>query len=66
MQSKDKTRKPVVINKTPVAAKKTAKRKKKSLAYKPKPFLMVLYWVLALLGLFAMYLKGKHFFDNHF
>lgn len=64
MQSKNKRRKPVTIM-APVAAQKATNRKRKNLAYKPKPFLMVIYWLLALILAFSTFLTLRHYFIKH-
>ncbi len=65
MQKKNIRKKPVVIQNAPVISQKVTKRKKKSLAYKPKPFLMVIYWLLALILAFSIFLSLRHYFIKH-
>ncbi|TDO19387.1 hypothetical protein CLV32_4628 [Pedobacter duraquae] len=41
-------------------------RKKKLDRNRPKPFLMVIYWILGVLIILFMYLKIKHMFASHY
>lgn len=65
MQNRNNYRPAAGANKPPVTPRKASKKKKKSNAYKPRPWLMVVYWVLGLLMLVFAYLKVKHFFTTH-
>lgn len=65
MQNKNRRKKPVALKKAPVIPHKVTKRKKKSLAYRPKPFLMVIYWFLALILAFSIFLSLRHYFIKH-
>lgn len=42
-----------------------AAKKKKPKGPRPSIFLMIFYWVLALLLVLAAYSKGRHFFETH-
>lgn len=63
MQNKNVRKMPGRAIKTQANPQKT--KKKKSTAYKPKPWLMVIYWILGLLMLVFAYMKVKHFFSVH-
>lgn len=43
----------------------TAPKKKKAKGPKKSVFLMVFYWILALLLALAIYFKAKHFYNSH-
>ncbi|OYZ31674.1 MAG: hypothetical protein B7X86_06655 [Sphingobacteriales bacterium 17-39-43] len=58
-------KKGIVIRPVKITDSKKPRKKVKSTSYKPKPFLMVIYWILALLTLLMIYLKLKHFFTTH-
>ena len=65
MQNKNNYSRPAGAHKPTVVHKRAAKKKKKSNAYRPKPWLMVIYWIMALLLLVVIYIRIRHFFNVH-